>query len=163
MVRQSFEGVQKIIQWIIILSVISLAAFAVYSTIKHEMRDRPLIHMGSSVFRSELADTPKSRVKGLSGRAEIGKDEAMLFRFDYDDRWGIVMREMNFPIDIIWVNKNKQVVHIEADAQPDAEPYEVYRPDEPARYVIEIAAGRAKQSGVKVGSTVKFEISKRGR
>ena len=63
---------------------------------------------------------------------------------------------MKMPIDIVWLDRDKKVVHIEENVQPDAEPYEVYQPPVPARYVLEMAAGSVQKFAVKKDMTAKL-------
>ncbi len=152
------SSAQRVISWVIIVFVLGLLGFGAFQVFKDVTKQRPLIEIGGNTFRSELAVTDAEKGKGLGGRESIGKDEAMLFVFDKDDRWGIWMKGMKMPIDIIWLDADKKIVHIEADVQPDAEPYDIYKPSKPARYVIEMAAGNAKASDIKVGMQARFEI-----
>jgi len=48
---------------------------------------------------------------------------------------------------MVWLNSDKQVVHIEENVAPETYP-ELFCPDEPAQYVLEVEAGRARQIGI---------------
>lgn len=156
---KSFKKAQQVILWIIIAGVIAMAVFAIVGIVRNELKPRRLISMGGTVFQAEVVDTAPAREKGLSGRSAIGDKEAMLFVFEGDGAWPIWMKDMNFPIDIVWLDESQKVVHVEQDVQPDAIPYEVYQSPEPARYVIEVKSGNAN---VTPGSLVKFDITKEG-
>ena len=161
-VRQKAHRTQQIISWIIILGVFGLALAAVWHTVGWELRPRQMVSIGSSVYRVDVADTPEAQERGLGGRASLGSDEAMLFMFDRDDVWPIWMKGMKFPIDIVWLDKDKKVVHVEHNVQLDAEPYVKYAPPKPARYVLELNAGQAKEASISVGRIAKFDIAKEG-
>lgn len=118
-----------------------------------------MVSLGGTVFRADVANTEASRQKGLGGRVSIGRDEAMLFAFDYDASWPIWMKGMKFPIDIIWLDKNRKVVHVEKDVHPDAEPHDTYYSPVPARYVLEVGAGH---HNITVGSVARFDIAEEG-
>ena len=150
--------IQRIIKWLIILGVIALVATVVVKTVLWETRPRTLVTVGGLVYRADVADTDALRTKGLSGRSGIGSDEAMLFLFDRDGSWPIWMKDMKFPIDIIWINSKNKIVHIERNVEPDGEPHTQYRSEEPARYVLEVASGQVKQANISVGQSVKFNI-----
>jgi uncharacterized membrane protein (UPF0127 family) len=77
----------------------------------------------------------------------------MLFVFASPDVYQFWMKDMNFPIDIIWLDANKKVVLIEHDVAPSTYP-DSYGPETLTQYVIEIPAGEAKRAGLKVGDTV---------
>lgn len=80
--------------------------------------------------------------------------------FKTDDTWGIWMKDMRIPIDIVWLDKDKKVVYIIQNAQPETPVKTVYRPPQPARYVLELPAGSVKQVAIKTGITVKISDNK---
>jgi uncharacterized membrane protein (UPF0127 family) len=53
------------------------------------------------------------------------------------------MKDMKFPIDMIWFDEKKQVVHVEESAQPDSYP-ESFCPPVDAKYILEVPAGSAR-------------------
>jgi len=80
----------------------------------------------------------------------------MLFIFDTEDKYGIWMENMSFPIDIIWISADKQVVDIKTNAQACVIDCETYSPQENALYVLEVNAGFVEKNGVAIGDTVDF-------
>lgn len=154
---------RRVIQWMIIGGVILMVITAVAILAIRDLKPRQLVSLGSTVFQAEVVDTQEKRSRGLSGRRELADREAMLFVFERDEPWSFWMKEMNFPIDIIWLNKDKRVVHVEYEVHPDATPHAVYMPPVPSRYVLEVASGQAKASGIKVGTVAKFNLPKEGR
>ena len=143
------------------LSVLVTAGFAVYQIIERETRPRQVVMIGKATYTAELAQTEEQRQKGLSGRQSLTGNQAMLFLFPKDDQWSIWMKNMLFPIDIIWLDEQKTVVQVESQVQPDAEPYTVYRPSKPARYVLEVPAGDAAKYGIRSGIVAQF-VAKQG-
>ena len=109
-------------------------------------------------MRFERLRQKQSRRKGLGGRLGMDENYAMLFVFDDSDRHQMWMKDMNFSVDIIWINERKRVVYVRHNVKLDTEPYEKYGPTVPARYVLEVKAGVAKRAGVTVGSPVKFDL-----
>ena len=79
---------------------------------------------------------------------EFGR--GMLFPFATNDAHAIWMRNMKFPIDIIWLDENLVVVDIKRDARPESYP-EIFRPKSPARYVLEINATLSEVYNIKIG------------
>ena len=70
------------------------------------------ILMPKGALSVEVADTQASRELGLSGREKMGDDEGILFVFDTPGRYGFWMKDMQFPLDIIWINQNGVVVNM---------------------------------------------------
>jgi uncharacterized membrane protein (UPF0127 family) len=117
------------------------------------VRNSVHITFPSGSIDAEVADTPASREKGLSGRSGLGKDEGMLFVFELPGRYGFWMKDMQFPIDMIWVNENGIVVNIVENAKPEDYPA-TYINKAPASYVIEIGANKARDYGIYLGTKV---------
>mgnify|MGYP001581369878 FL=1 len=95
--------------------------------------------------------TEAERARGLSGTSSLSADQAMLFVFPNDDKWAIWMKDMKYPIDIVWLDNSGQVVHTVKNAQPSGYPKEQFRPASNSRYVIELASGTIEQTGIKNG------------
>jgi uncharacterized membrane protein (UPF0127 family) len=102
-----------------------------------------------------VSDTEASRVAGLSGRASLVKGSAMLFVFDEPDTYGFWMKDMKFPIDIIWLDENNKIVYIEKSVSIDSYP-EQFFPPEKSLYVIEANAGFSDENKLEVGNILKL-------
>lgn len=106
----------------------------------------------------EVAQTTEDRQKGLSGRANLKSGHGMLFVFDTPDTHGIWMKDMKFPIDIVWLDESKRVVSIEKSVSPDSYP-EIFKPTEPSLYVIELNSGASHGYGIGIGSRIDFALN----
>lgn len=114
------------------------------------------VHLASGVYSLWVADSQSERVQGLSGVKSLKPNGGLLMDFGYDDTHGIWMKDMNFPLDIIWLDKDKKVIYIVKNA-PVEEPAEtVYQPKEDARYVIELPVGSVTKAGIKIDTTANF-------
>jgi len=116
---------------------------------------KPVELRGGTVYL-KLAATPESRAQGLSGVTSMRQDEGILMDFGTDDKWGIWMKDMSIPIDILWVTKDKKVIYVVREAQPELSTAKIFTPKEPARYVIELNSGAASRYVVKVGDVIRF-------
>lgn len=124
---------------------------AIDKFVRHDMT----ILMPKGALEAELANTDASRKLGLSGRKSMQDDEGLLFAFDKAGRYGFWMKDMNFPLDIVWINENGIVVSIERDLTPETYP-KVFMNQADASYVLEVNAGLAKKFGLYLGSKVKM-------
>ena len=111
------------------------------------------IIVGSAQVVVEVADTEALREQGLSGRLNLPEGRGMLFVFENDDTWGIWMKDMQFPIDIVWADASGTVVTVAVNIAPDTYPDSFY-PTIPARYVLELQAGFTATHDIVVGSKI---------
>lgn len=118
-------------------------------------KDKTKIQLGGKLVTARIADSESERTRGLSGSSELAEGEAMLFVFDTSDRWKIWMKNMNYSIDIVWLDEQKKIVHIVQYASPESYP-ETFEPRDPARYVIELPAGYTSRHNITKSSLVTF-------
>ncbi|MFA6273447.1 MAG: DUF192 domain-containing protein [Candidatus Paceibacterota bacterium] len=114
------------------------------------------LFIGNTEIFIEIAQTPTELTRGLSGRLTLAENSGLFFVFPYSDKHGIWMKEMNFPIDIIWLDENYKIVAIKTNASPDSYP-EVFTPPTPALYVLEVPAGFAQKHKISIGNIAKFD------
>jgi len=84
----------------------------------YDISGSKLILPNGNVIAVEIADTFKQRSKGLSGRDNLNADSAMLFVFDKESYYSFWMLDMNFPIDIVWLDSEYKVVDIAKNIKP---------------------------------------------
>jgi len=103
-------------------------------------------------FAVEVADTPAERMQGLSGRDGLDVNEGMMFTFDEPGTHGFWMKDMKFPIDIIWIS-NSEVIYVSSNLNPDSYPT-IFSPPKPVSQVLEVKAGTALRLNVVEGDKV---------
>jgi hypothetical protein len=135
---------------------------------------QPVVTVGGASFKVELAVTQEQRTQGLAGRAGLAPGAGMLFVFDAEGRYSFWMKEMRFPLDLVWIGPSAEgctVVDIthKAPPPPPGHPSEeglaelpLYTPVGPARYVLEVNGGETEAAGVRVDSRVEFRGSLAG-
>jgi len=97
----------------------------------------------------EKVSSPAALAQGLSGRKSLGENQGMLFIFPTEGIYPFWMKDMLFAIDIIWMDKNYNIVYVKENAQPcTLFNCPVYKPNKPAQYVLEVEAGWARLHGV---------------
>jgi uncharacterized membrane protein (UPF0127 family) len=96
--------------------------------------------------RAEIADADDSRARGLMFRTSLPADEGMLFVFDTELPLSFWMKNTLIPLDMLYFDRNGRLVSIQRDVPPCRTAYCPSFPSEaPARYVLEMNAGRAGQ------------------
>ncbi len=111
------------------------------------------VTIGSTTVMASLADSIPERIKGLSDTPYLPEGIVKLFAFGAAGEHSIWMKDMNYPIDIIWVAEDGTVVHHKENISPDTYP-ESFASPTPAYYVIEANAGFVDKEGIKNGDRV---------
>ena len=113
-----------------------------------------------AVLKAEVADTPEKLLFGLAFRNSLPDDEGMIYIFGESGPHRVWTKEFQFPIDIIWVDESKIVVHVVENVSPCRETQCPWYgpPPQDARYIIEANAGFIKQANVARGTHLKFTL-----
>jgi uncharacterized protein len=121
---------------------------------------KPTAKINGKEIELLVADTPETREKGLGGRESLPENTALLFVFEVPAQYDFWMKDMKFPIDIIWLDENFKVIHIESNITPDTYPDETFGPIEKSLYVLEGNALFAQKNNLKIGDVVEIRLNK---
>jgi len=100
---------------------------------------------------ARIADTVEKRYTGLSSTTALGPDEGMLFIHNSEGRRGYVMRDMAFPIDIVFIDADGEITTIH-HAEPDDD--DTFRGT--AKYVLELPYNYTTDNDIAVGDRVEI-------
>lgn len=116
------------------------------------------LDVGGHILRVEIADTMATRAQGLSGKERLAENEGMFFIFPIPAIYPFWMKDMKFPIDIIWIRGEKIVGISENAAVPDSSGgLPIYSPPAIIDKVLEVDAGVAKKLGLTEGQVVRLK------
>ena len=106
-------------------------------------QDTVTVFVGSISFSVTVADSLEERRQGLSGTDPLPEFVGKLFIFDTDAAHGMWMKDMNYALDILWFDRERNLIHIEENVTPETYTRNrtIFKPNRPARYVLEISAG----------------------
>jgi hypothetical protein len=99
---------------------------------------------------TDVSSTNNERIIGLSKYTKLQKHQAMLFVFQEQGYYPFWMKNMKFPIDIIWLDEEKKIVFIKEYADPLDYP-QSYNPESVSLYVLETVAGFATEHQLFIG------------
>lgn len=106
---------------------------------------------------ADLVKSEEDRARGLMFRKILNEDQGMLFVFVSEGLYSFWMKNMNFSIDILWLDGEKRIVHLERDVPPcKKEPCPSYEPAFPAKYVLELKAGSIEKRKLKLYDRIDF-------
>ena len=118
----------------------------------------PSVIIKDHVIEVEIADEFNEWSQGLSNREFMEENKGMLFVFPGKQIRRFWMKDMNFPLDIVWLDDNK-IIKIDQNAQPEGNsPTRRYSSPMPINYVLEVNAGWCNQNNIKVGNIAEFNL-----
>jgi len=119
--------------------------------------DNGTVHIGKRDIIVEIADTEPKHEIGLGGKSCISEGTGMLFVYKdiSPSNRCFWMKDMKFPIDIVWLDKDKKVIYMKENVQPNSYP-EKFCPGKDSQYVLELGAKNAASLGLKLNDSVTF-------
>ena len=108
----------------------------------------------------DLALTPDQQSRGLSGREKMSENQGMLFVMHSPGRYGFWMKEMKFPLDILWLDTKGVAVYLKQNLQPCLTILNcpTYTPDTDSLYVLETVAGFSQRHAITKGTQFNFRL-----
>ena len=152
-------------KWVLAIAFIVFLAFFLQDRQAEknpDINNIQYVKIAGQIIRVELALTQEEQKRGLSSRKELKENEGMLFIFNNSDKYSFWMKDMNFPIDIIWLappgagqGEDLHVVYIKKDTKPESFP-EIFKPNENSQYVLEVISGFSEKNNLKEGDKAEF-------
>lgn len=136
-----------------LIALVTLATILVFGLRKSDSS----IEINGKYFSVDVAKTDLQKEKGLSVYSKLAQDKGMIFPYEKSDYYTFWMKDMKFPIDIIYIDNGKIVDIFRDVPQPKSvnESLKVYKPRSVADLVLEINAGLSDIYGFKLGDLVK--------
>ena len=113
------------------------------------------IRLGDVVLKTEIVSSPFEKQKGLSGRDYMKENNGMLFIFPQSRLYPFWMKNMKFPIDIIWLDDELKIIGLEKNINPNTFP-EKFFPPSLAKFVLEVNGGWSDENKIKEGMTARI-------
>ena len=115
-----------------------------------------IVEIADKKYKVLVAETEEEKTQGLSNVESMEDSEGMLFNYSGNPQGSLVFntKDMDFSIDIIFINDNDEVVAVEYGEPKSDEVIEcIADPDEKLVYVLEVNAN----SGIQIGDELDFE------
>ncbi len=121
--------------------------------------EEPRVRLGGEWFSVELATTPEEQQLGLMFRDEMADDHGMLFIFPTEAWRSFWMKNTRIPLDIFYFDAELKLVSVSENTPPcRTRQCPSYPSTGPARYVLELNAGKAQQLGVQPGDALELDL-----
>jgi len=140
----------------ILAGFLILAIFLIGLGLWQSSKKSPTAKINNYTFKLYIAKTAEDKEIGLSKYKNLAKDVGMLFPFEKPDYYSFWMKQMKFPIDIIYI-KDGKIVTIYKNVSPPKKATEgllIYKPKVPSNMVLEINAGLSSKYNLKEGDKI---------
>ena len=123
---------------------------------------RGMIKLDDVVLEVQIADTDPRRARGLMFQEQLPFDQGMLLVFDSPGKLSIWMLNMQFSLDMLWIDGDGTVVYIEKNVPPCKTAVETvtcpsYKGgDKEAQYVLEVTAGFIDKNNITTDSVLEI-------
>ena len=144
---------------IVFLGIIAYSVTSEHGGGENHVQGSPYLEINNIKIPIEIVDTEETRRLGLSYRESLEKDSGMLFVMPSKQVSSYWMKDMNFPLDIIWID-GERIVNISRDLPPGGSHPDIsYSSDLPVDYVLEVNGGFCDKSGIKIDDRMVFNIN----
>lgn len=144
---------------VVILAVVRTKGFGLLPQIG--LSSSATAEINGQIFNLSVVKNDEARMKGLSNRKSLDENKGMLFIFDEKGKYKFWMKDVEFPLDIIYISDDK-IVDIIKNAPPqsgieDNVELIIYEPKSESNFVLEINGGLSEKYEFKDGDIVIFE------
>ena len=137
----------------VIIGVIGMLTLPSDTKLESVEFPRGTILVDDVALEVQIADSEPRRVRGLMFQDQLPYDQGMIFVFEEPGLRSLWMLNMQFPLDMMWFDRDGNMVHIEKDVPPCKNVLEITTcqsivPDSEASYVLEVTAGFIDQNNI---------------
>ena len=123
------------------------------------MAQEPHVVLKGERFTVELAQTADEQALGLMFREEMDDDRGMLFLFPVEAMRSFWMKNTKIPLDIFYFDADLKLVSVSENTPPcRSQRCPGYPSTGPAKYVLELNAGKAAELGVQPGDQLQLYL-----
>jgi hypothetical protein len=127
------------------------------------MAREPHVVLKGKTFTVEIAETKEERDLGLMFRDDLAEDHGMLFLFPVEAMRSFWMRNTRIPLDIMYFDAELNFINVQTASPCRTRTCPVYPSTAPAKYVLELNAGKAAELGVQPGDRLELYLDQKGR
>ncbi len=139
---------------LISIAVVLVGIFSIWFYSRHPLQTTVAVR--NTTFIVDVAVTPKEKEVGLGNKKSLAADHGMLFVYDHKEVFPFWMKNMRFPIDIIWID-DRTIVDISKNVPVSDKPVTelpIYHPNVPIDKVLELPAGTTDRVGIIIGDKI---------
>lgn len=144
------------LSWVLIGFLLSAAVAAILVVIP-QLRSQTTLRLGDGVYNMRAFNQQDSEKMAQQDVAGLQPNKAILHVYNTDKFWTIDTKKRTAKFDLVWLDKDKKVVHIVKNASAESQPDTVFSSKVSSRYIVELAGGMVDEKTIRINSTAFFE------
>ena len=158
MKKPSFIKGKKSKKWLLPVLLIGLVVLSGISLFNRSQTYQiQIILPDEKVLLAEVADSQEEHLLGFFMAASLTPDFAVLFIYEEPGLQSLWSRNIQIPVDLVWLDKDRKVVQVDSNVMPCVEePCPVYQSDEDAMFLLQVVPGAAREHGLEKGATIEM-------
>ena len=151
------NNMKKILYFLLVLVILIFFIFILPKNNRSfPVNEIKSVEVAHQKIKVDVVYTPETRAQGLSGRESLAENAGMLFVFDNPSDYSFWMKDMNFSIDIIWIDEDMKITYIKKNATPESYPEGFSPKEKTSKYVLEVFSGFSDKYNLTEGDLIKF-------
>lgn len=145
------------LSWALIASFLIVVGLAAYYVLWPLLQPHVIVRLGDGLFSAQLITADATAKNTAHQGAELAENKAILRVYHHDALWPIDMAKRQAAFDIVWLNKDKQVIYIVKDASADSTSGTIFTPSSEARYMLELPNGTVEIKNIGIDDEAVFD------
>ena len=146
-------------RYFLLAALLPLAGCGPKASTLEDFPTRPITLPGGQVIRVETMISRFDLLRGMMFRTSLAPDRGMLFVHPQGGNYSYFMYQTLIPLDIIWLDSNRDIVEIVENLQPCKTPASKcpkYGGQQISSYSLEMGAGMVKKYGLQIGQRIQL-------
>lgn len=148
----------------IVIGVLAVI-FAAFFFIFYPSINKPVVKLklGDGVFDTSLAKNDIQRADAMADLSNLTSNRATILAYPYEFKWKIDMKDIDTSLDVVWLDKDKKVIFIVRNANPDdlVNKNKVFEPKSQAKYILFFTAGTVKNKLIDIDQLADFNVNEK--
>jgi len=141
-----------------LIIMVSIAGCTQQAEQKRQVKANELCFENGKCISIEYAITQDERSKGLMYRELLPENAGMLFVFPKETRPGFWMKNVKFPLDFVWIDRDMKIAGFEENVPTCSGYCPSYSPKTDILYVLEVNKGFVTENMLKIGEKADFLV-----
>lgn len=155
-VGRYFLGLRKdTLPWLFILFFLAVIVVTGFYVLRPALHPSTTLQLGDGVFTTSMVTISQDQAGAAINTTELLPAQAVMLVYDDERILPVTLQANPAAIDLVWVNSEKKVVYIVKNIS--SETANRFTPSDPAKYVVELAAGTVKNRAIAVGMKATFD------